>query len=340
MSRPLTNLDRTRYRLQHRALFALLGPPMLLFHRLLGPSLPRATEEQIACLRERLGALFERDLYNVEQGVYPRDLLFRSPAVEDLRAVPALVGDLPRVAWRIWRRAWNDLPQDVDLKSFPPYYRRTFHWQSDGWLSDRSASLYDLEVEALFGGTGDVMRRMALPPLVEVLERHEQPRLLDIGCGTGRFLRHVLDVLPRARVSGLDLSPYYLARAHTLLGSHRQVSLVSDNAEHMPFNAEHFDAASCIFLFHELPPEVRRRVAAEAHRVIAPGGRLVVCDAAQVTDSPELQPFLEGFPRLYHEPFFKSYLRDDLGELLEQVGFEVERSEPAFLSKVVVARRR
>jgi len=52
-----------------------------------------------------------------------------------------------------------------------------------------------------------------------------------------------------------------------------------------------------------------------------------------------LEPFLDGFPRLYHEPYFKSYARDDLAELLEDSGFEVERVEPAFFAKVVVARK-
>ncbi len=338
MSVTLSTIDRARYRLQHRALFALLGPPMLAFHRLLGPRLPRAGASQIGALRRRLEALFARDLDNVEQGIYPRELLFRTPAYEDLRQLPALLGDLPRIAWRIARRAWDELPDDVELEGFPRYYRRTFHWQSDGWLSERSAALYDLEVEALFGGTGDVMRRMALSPLVEVLRDARGPRLLDVGCGTGRFLRHVLAALPRARVFGLDLSPFYLARAHGMLGPRHPVSLVADNAECMPFDTGRFDAVSCVFVMHELPPAARRRVAAEMRRVLAPGGRLVVCDSVQISDSPELRPFLDGFPRLYHEPFFRSYARDDLGELLTGAGFEIESVEPAFLSKVVVAR--
>ena len=48
---------------------------------------------------------------------------------------------------------------------------------------------------------------------------------------------------------------------------------------------------------------------------------------------------LEAFPALYHEPYFKSYLRDDLGAMLEEAGFDVEPSVPAFLAKVVVGRK-
>jgi ubiquinone/menaquinone biosynthesis C-methylase UbiE len=336
----LSRLDRARYQLQHGALLLVLGPYMGAWHWLVRRDLPRPTKPQVKALRARLADLLARDLENVERGAYPRELLFGFPAAEYLRRLPELVREPPRVLWRIFRGAYEELPGGIDLGAFPRYYRRTFHWQSDGWLSSRSAALYDLEVEALFAGTGDVMRRMALPPLVNHLRGKKAPRVLDVACGTGRFLRHLLEAAPHARASGLDLSPYYLSRAHQLLEPERAVSLVADNAEHMPFRSDHFEAASAVFLLHELPPRARRRVLTEAHRVLAPGGRLVVCDSAQLSDSPELRPFLEGFPKLYHEPYFKGYLRDDLPRLLERCGFEVESQEPAFLAKVVVARKR
>jgi ubiquinone/menaquinone biosynthesis C-methylase UbiE len=312
---------------------------MLLWHRLVGPDLPRADAAQVGALRARLEEVLARDLANAEQGVYPRELLFRFPGPEHLRRLPALLADLPRVVWRVLRRAHDELPPDAAADEYPHYYRRTFHWQTDGWFSERSAELYELEVEAVFLGLGDVMRRMALPPVLEALRARSAPRMLDVGCGTGLFLEHVLRSEPRASVWGLDLSPHYLARARRLLGEGRRVSLALENAERLPFRDAWLDVASCIFVFHELPPEARRACARELHRVLASGGRLVLCDAAQLSDSPELQPFLDGFPRLYHEPYFKSYARDDLAELLRDVGFEIESSEPAFLSKVVVARR-
>ena len=41
----------------------------------------------------------------------------------------------------------TDLPAHVDRSRYPRYYLRTFHWQTDGWLSERSARLYDPSVE-------------------------------------------------------------------------------------------------------------------------------------------------------------------------------------------------
>jgi hypothetical protein len=77
----------------------------------------------------------------------------------------------------------------------------------------------------------------------------------------------------------------------------------------------------------------------EAWRVLVPGGRFVVCDSAQLADSPELGTVLQGFSAAYHEPYYKGYLRDDLAAVMRECGFEVEQSVPHLVSKVVVGRK-
>lgn len=48
---------------------------------------------------------------------------------------------------------------------------------------------------------------------------------------------------------------------------------------------------------------------------------------------------MDAFEWLYHEPYFKSYLRDDLGELLLEVGFKDVATEPHMFSKLVVGTK-
>jgi ubiquinone/menaquinone biosynthesis C-methylase UbiE len=135
------------------------------------------------------------------------------------------------------------------------------------------------------------------------------------------------------------MSPHYVRYAAEQLRDAPGISLISDNAESMPFADEIFDAVTCIFLFHELPKDVRRTVLGEIFRVLRPGGTFVICDSAQLGEADDLEPFLEEFPQIYHEPYFKSYLRDDLAQVAAESGFEVTATAPAFLSRIVVCRR-
>ena len=337
-TRPLLVIDRARHHARHRALALTLGAYLGLWHRRIQPGV-RPTRAALRDLRRSLDEMLAADVANVEAGHYPRALLHDIPYGEYLRVLPELFREQPRIYRRARDRRHDELPAEAQPERYPPYYRRTFHWQTDGWLSHRSARLYDVSVELLFGGVADVMRRMTVPPLLTGLRHLPHPRVLDVACGTGRFLDTLRRCLPGAHLTGVDLSPFYVTHARARLGGAPHVALSVQNAEAMSFADASFDAASSVFLFHELPRDVRRNVAREALRVLKPGARLVICDAAQQHDAGGRGFFLESFPSLYHEPYFKSYLRDDLERMLAEVGFEVESSQVHFLVKVVRARR-
>lgn len=334
----LSRVDRARYRTRHRGLAFLLGAYMEMWYRMVKPGIYPGRHE-LELLHRSFEDLLAADLDNVEAGRYPRDLLFSMPLGTYLRTLPEAILDQPRIYQRARRGRFDDLPASVSPESYPAYYCRNFHWQTDGWLSRRSARLYDISVELLFGGVADVMRRMALPPVVDGVRNVARPRVLDIACGTGRFLASLGRALPRGELVGVDLSPFYVAHARQETPAHANMQFMVENAESMSFDDGAFDAATSVFLFHELPKDVRRRVMREAYRVLRPGARFVICDAAQLEGSGPLRCFLERFPEIYHEPYFKGYLRDDLETALERCGFQVERSEMHFVSKVVVARR-
>jgi len=337
-----SSLIETGYRAHKTGIAVVTGVFMRLFHQLLRPqplrqALPPAPARE--ALQRRFARLLGDDLAAARAGAYPRSLLFRVGLREALRALPTGVFELPRVVSRARRKAFAELPKDADPTRYPSYYRRTFHWQTDGWLSEHSARMYDPGVELLFGGTADVMRRMPLPDVVAYARGLGAPaRVLDVACGTGRFLDQLHHALPDARLYGLDLSAPYLKHARAALSHVPDVSLVCDNAEATPFADGTFDVVSSVFLFHELPKDARRNVMREALRVVKPGGLFVVVDSAQADDAAEILWFLEQFPALYHEPYYKGYLVDPLPAALSEVGFEVVADRPAFVSRVVIAR--
>jgi ubiquinone/menaquinone biosynthesis C-methylase UbiE len=290
-----------------------------------------------------LWALFEQDWKNVEAGHYAPPAAGLDGPLAELRRAVDFFADLAAVEDRRHGNPKERLLDDPTDGAYPRYYLQKFHFQSDGYLSEASAWRYDHQVEVLFGGAAAAMRRQALVPLRQALAEgnaaeRETPRLLDLACGTGSFLREVKANWPRLHVTGLDLSPHYLAVARRVLAAWSRTRFVEGAAEAMPFADREFDVVTCVYLLHELPPRVRRAVAGEIARVLRPGGTLILVDSLQTGDEPDYDAMLDSFPLLFHEPYYASYLREDLGRLLG-AGFTPTGRFPAYFSKVLSWRR-
>ena len=192
---------------------------------------------------------------------------------------------------------------DADKALYPEYYLNNFHYQTDGWLSSRSANVYETSTETLFVGRQDAMQRTALRPLAaaKVAQANDgAPRVLEVACGTGRFATFLRDNLPpAASLTAVDLSPFYLEKAKENDAYWRRTqkrsraragksdlglqptTFVQANAESLPFANESFDAVVCVYLFHEMPKEARAAAALEMARVVAPGGTVRAARAAR-----------------------------------------------------------
>lgn len=94
--------------------------------------------------------------------------------------------------------------------------------------------------------------------------------LLDIGCGTGLFIRRYLK--HGGSVTGIDISSGMIRRATRLFP---QVDFLVGNAESLPFNNDSFDSISSLLAFSYLTkPE---KSLEDCLRILKPGGRLAVC---------------------------------------------------------------
>jgi ubiquinone/menaquinone biosynthesis C-methylase UbiE len=292
-------------------------------------------------LMVELANLFLADAEAVRAGLFPPLAAEPSSLIDHLGRVRAMFADLPDA---LARRAAADaasVKAEPGADAVPDYYAQDFHFQSGGYLSEQSARLYDVQVETLFYGAADAMRRAALGPIAREIAGRDQRRLclLDVACGTGRFLRQVRLAWPALELTGLDLSAAYLREAARHLEPLRPVEWVEGNAEAIPLPDASQDIVTSIFLFHELPSEVRRHVAAEMARVLRPGGLLVFVDSLQMGDRPGWDGLLEAFPVRFHEPYFRHYASDDLDALFSEAGLEAQTQSLAFLSKVMVRRK-
>ena len=301
----------------------------------------RKTPDRQRLLRD-LWRLIEQDWQNIANGIYAAPEDWRGNPLVGLRRAADFFADLRTVEASRHGDPAERLLDEPESGRYPRYYLRKFHFQTDGYLSDASAERYDYQVEVLFGGGAAAMRRQALVPLRAALLAQKTgastARLLDLGCGTGEFLREVKRNYPRLSVTGLDLSAPYLKVAERRLADWSRVELVEAAAETVPAPDASFDIVTVLYLFHELPNRVRQAVAAEIRRVLKPGGTLILVDSLQTGDEPDYDALLDYFPYAFHEPYYASYLAEDLNRLVGP-GFTSEGRALAYFSKVVTYRR-
>jgi ubiquinone/menaquinone biosynthesis C-methylase UbiE len=297
-----------------------------------------------ARLVQEIDQLLDQDWHDAQQGVYPTSLLFDNPWGDFFRFYPEVWLDLPKIWRRAYEKQYQDFPAELTTVGYPSYYVQNFHHQTGGYLSDDSANLYDLQVEILFGGTADPMRRRILAPLKRSLANFtdvapHQLRILDVACGTGRTLRQIRATFPQASLHGTDLSPAYLRKANQLLSENpgELPQLLQANAEALPYADEYFHGVSSVFLFHELPAPARQNVIDQCYRILQPGGVFVICDSIQAIDSPDYIPMMENFTAMFHEPYYRHYTQDDLVARLQKAGFSQIDTQIHFMSKYWVA---
>ena len=291
-------------------------------------------------VRRSMENLENIDWKEAEAGVYPKSQLFEAPWLEWAKKYPLVWLDMPKTWLRRKTNKTREIPIDVNEDDYPDYYLQNFHHQTDGYLSDYSAEIYDLQVEILFNGTADSMRRRVLSPLKTGLKKYlsnsKKVKILDIATGTGRTLQQIQSAFPQVELHGLDLSGSYLKQASKYLSSRRGdiVQLTKGNAEKMPFESASFQALTCVFLLHELPRDARQNVLNECFRLLEPGGTLILADSIQIEDSPNFTPIMESFHKIFHEPYYRDYIVDNINLRLEESGFSSITSESHFMTRV------
>jgi ubiquinone/menaquinone biosynthesis C-methylase UbiE len=311
--------------------------------RALGQTPRRRPERPVPSRNELMaavGELMRRDAEAVRDGIFPAretppNLVKHFAQLRDL--LEDLKDTVPR---REARDAGTVLALD-GAQDLPDYFAQDFHFQTGGYLSERSARLYDIQVETLFYGAANAMRRSGLRPIARFIKGRDQRTLslLDVACGTGRFLRDARLAFPALRLTGLDLSDAYLCEAERHLRGLRPVTWMRANAEGIPLADASQDIVTSVFLFHELPPDVRRRVTSEIARVLKPGGLLVFIDSLQMGDRAGWDGLLEAFPERFHEPYYRHYAIDDLEGMFAETGLAMRSVSLAFLAKVMVLEK-
>jgi SAM-dependent methyltransferase len=108
-----------------------------------------------------------------------------------------------------------------------------------------------------------------------LLELEPEMEVLDLACGHGRIANRL--AAKGVRVTGLDATPLFLERARADAAARGvEVEYVEGDMRELPWEGR-FDRVLCWFTsFGYFDDDDNRRVLREAHRVLRPGGRLLI----------------------------------------------------------------
>lgn len=253
---------------------------------------------------------------------------------------------------RDWSADWAAVqnPALADPAAYPDYYRVSFHAYEAGNLGWEPASEVDSAARTvhstLWGGLdpeGDAKLRAAYHDSIARAIAAPPRDVLDLGCSTGRSTFALQRVYPDANLTGLDLSPHFLAVAR--YRAEREPDGARIRWVHAPAEAtglpdESFDLVSACLVYHELPQSAAIAILREARRLLRPGGCVAIMDMNPQSEVYAAMPSFVLTLLKSTEPYLDQYFSLDLAQAMAEAGFEppaVARTTPRHRS--LVARK-
>ncbi|MBI4784210.1 MAG: class I SAM-dependent methyltransferase [Oscillatoriophycideae cyanobacterium NC_groundwater_1537_Pr4_S-0.65um_50_18] len=231
-----------------------------------------------------------------------------------------------------WEAALSQV-RNPDLV-YPDYYLRTFHAYEQGNLSWDAAMEVEVAAHAVHakifpdaGAKGDAMLRQSYHAVLQQTLSTPPQDILDLGCSVGMSTFALQEIYPQAQVTGLDLSPYFLAIAQyraqkpTQKPDPKPIRWLHAAAETTGLPDASFDLVSTHLMFHELPQSASIAILQEARRLLRPGGYLSIMDMNPQSEIyAKMPPYILTLLKST-EPYLDQYFTLDLAQAIVDAGF-------------------
>ena len=237
------------------------------------------------------------------------------------------VQEAERLRSRDWTAEFNQV-NHPDLV-YPDYYLRPFHAYNNGNLGWEPAIEVEVAAYAVHariwkdaGAEGDARLRQSYHAILKELP-HAPNDIVDLGCSVGMSTFALQDTVPCAKITGVDLSPYFLAVASYQAQQKRQNSpaWVHAAAESTRLPSSSFDLVSACLMFHELPRTAAIEILQEAKRLLRPGGHLAIMDMNPKSEIyAKMPPYILTLLKST-EPYMDDYFTFDIEGAIVESGF-------------------
>jgi ubiquinone/menaquinone biosynthesis C-methylase UbiE len=205
--------------------------------------------------------------------------------------------------------------------------RKTFHTGETVPFQGRSHAFADTIGDAI-GGLHAATARKILPDLDGMTQQLQSgARVLEVGCGTGRFLMNMAKAWPQAHCTGIDIDPTGIEIARNKIGTaglESSLEVIAGDIADLPQAS--FDAVVMIEVLHEIAPQIRQHVIEGCAHVLRPGGWLLIVDETYPSNMeearrPEFQfPLQTGFEEMTWGNVIPT--REEQEQLLVNAGFK------------------
>jgi ubiquinone/menaquinone biosynthesis C-methylase UbiE len=218
--------------------------------------------------------------------------------------------------------------QNLELQ-YPDYYLTSFHAYEKGNLSWKAA--WEVEsaahaVHAKIWSQGDIsgdrrLRESYHDILIEQIKIEPQT-ILDLGCSVGMSTFALQATYPEAKVTGVDLSAYFLAVArYRSQEKEAEIDWLHAAAEATGLPDASYDLVSACLMFHELPQTAAKAIIREASRLLRPGGYFTIMDMNPRSKIYQQMPPYVLTLLKSTEPYLDQYFALDLEATIAQSGF-------------------
>lgn len=162
--------------------------------------------------------------------------------------------------------------------------------------------------------------------ILGLLRGIRDPRILEIGCGTGLLSEYLLRQRPELNIAGIDISPEAIKVAKIKLAKYKNARFEIGDTLRITCPDNYFDAVIGNSILHHVPLDIACK---EVRRVMKPGGVIWFCEPNALNPQVAIEKNVPIVRSIFQDSDSETaFFRWSLKKILQKSGFKEVSVEP------------